>query len=135
MSDSALPLIKSVIAKLKATTAVTNITSTRIFSIVPQQTAYPYIKISVSSEDWSSKDFVGMRHLLRVQGFSRQASIKEAGDIRAAVITALERQEAALTIDSPFTIIRFDKSALSDIITNEDGETQQSIVEFEVIIQ
>ena len=135
MSDSALPLVKAIIAKLKATTAITNIVGQRIYSIVPQQAAFPYIKISVSSEDWSAKDFVGMAHRLRVQGFSRQASIKEAGDIRAAVITALERQESALTIDSPYTIIRLDKSSLSDIITNEDGETQQSIVEFEVIIQ
>lgn len=135
MSDSALPLIKSIIARLKATVALTAIVGQRIYTIVPQQTTFPYVKISVSSEDWSAKDFVGMRHILRVQGFSRKASVKEVGDIRAAVVTALERQEAALTIDSPFTIIRLDKSALSDIITNEDGETQQSIVEFEVIIQ
>lgn len=138
MSDSALPLIKGIITRLKAVSAVTNIvgsgSSARIYSIVPQQTTFPYIKIIVSSEDWSAKDFVGMRHIVRIQGFSREPSIKEVGDIRAAVISALERQEANITVTG-YTLVRLDKSALSDIITNEDGETQQSIIEFEAITQ
>ena len=134
MSDAYLPLMKGVIARLKAVTGVTNLVSTRIYSIVPQATTFPYIKVSITSDDWSAKDFVGMRHIVRVQGFSREPSVKEAGDIRAAVVSALERQESNITVTG-YTLVRFEKATLSDIITNEDGSTQQSIVEFEAITQ
>ena len=75
-----------------------------------------------------------MQHIVSVPGFSREPSVKEVGDIRAAVVTALERQESNITVTG-FTLVRFEKGALSDIITNEDGETQQSIIEFEAITQ
>ncbi len=134
MSDAYLELVKGVIARLKADSPVAALVSTRVYSIVPQQTAFPYIKVSINSNDWSAKDFTGQSHIVRVQGFSREPSVREAGQIRAAVMTALERQESNITV-SGFTLVRFEKGVLSDIITNEDGETQQSIIEFEAITQ
>lgn len=104
----------------------------RIYSVIPQQTAFPYIKVSISSQPFDTKDSTGMQHKVRVQAFSRTSSLDEALNIRSAVIDALERQESNITITG-FSLVRFDKGALSDIITEEDGVTRQAIVEFDVV--
>lgn len=133
-SDSALPLIAAVITKLKATSAVTAFVGQRIYTSVPQPTTFPYIVISVSSAPFDTSDTMGMQHLVRVQGFSRVSSPAEALGIRAAVINTLERISAANLPVTGYTLAYFDKGNLSDIITEDDGITTQSIVEFNAVI-
>ncbi len=132
-SDSTLPLFAGLVTRLKAWSALTAIVSTKIYSRVPQQTDLPYVVISISSGDWSAKDFMGMVHKVRVQGFSSAGTPVEALQIRAAVIEALERQESNITV-SGYNLVSFEKGSLSDIILENDGITQQSIVEFDAII-
>lgn len=132
-SDSALPLIAGVLTRLSGWSALTAIVGTKIYTRVPQQTLFPYILITLTSSDWSAKDFAGMMHKLRVQGFSTASSPVEALQIRAAVIESLERQESNITV-AGYNLVSFEKGSLSDIMIEKDGVTMQSIVEFDVIV-
>lgn len=132
-SDSGLETLKGVIARLLATATLTAIVGTRIYSIVPQQTAFPYVTVGITSSDYSAKDFMGMTHKIRVRGFSRSQSYIEALNIRSIVCEALERQEDNITVTG-YNLARFDKSTLVDIITEEDGLTRQAIIEFEAVV-
>lgn len=132
-SDSGLPLLAGVITRLKNTAALTAIVGTKIYSKVPQQTDFPYVIVSMTAGDWSAKDFAGMLHKLRVQGFSSASSPVEALQIRAAVIESLERQESSITVTG-YTLVQFEKGSLSGIMIENDGIIQQSIVEFDAIV-
>jgi hypothetical protein len=134
MSDSGLATLQGIITRLKAYAGLTALVSTRIYSIVPQQTAFPYVVVSMRSNPFDTKDVTGLNTIIRVQGFSRQMSYDEALNIRNQVMVALERQEANITI-SGFTLVKLDKGALCDIITEDDGITRQSIIEFDALIQ
>lgn len=134
MADSGLALFNGLIARLKATAGLTAIVGTRIYSVVPQQTTFPYVRVSVSAQPFDTKSSVGMTHLIRVQGFSRNQAYDEALNIRAQITAALERQESNVTV-SGFKLVKLDKRNLSDIITEDDGITRQSIVEFEAIVE
>jgi len=131
-SDSGLPLLAGVMTRLKATSAITAIVGQKIYSRVPQQADVPYIVVTMEAGDWSAKDFTGMSHKIRVQAFSTKPSPSEALTIRAAVIEALERQESNITVTG-YTLVRFEKGSLSGIMIENDGVTQQSIVEFDAI--
>jgi hypothetical protein len=134
MADSGLALFSGLITRLKATAGLTSIVGTRIYSIVPQQTEFPYVRVAISAQPFDTKSSVGMTHLIRVQGFSRKQAYDEALNIRAQIVSALERQESNITV-SGFKLVKLDKRNLSDIITEDDGITRQSIVEFEAIVE
>jgi hypothetical protein len=134
MADSGLALLAGLVTRLKAYTGLTTLVSTRIYSIVPQQTTFPYVVISVRSTPFDMKESIGQNHVIRVQGFSRQQDYAEALNIRNQVEAALERQESYITVTG-FTLVKLDKANLCDIITEDDGLTRQSIIEFDALIQ
>lgn len=134
MADSGLALLAGLVTRLKATAGLAAIVSTRVYSIVPQQTAFPYVVISIRSAPFDTKEVIGQQHTIRVQGFSRQQDYAEALNIRNQVELALERQESNITV-SGFTLVKLDKAILCDIITEDDGLTRQSIIEFDALIQ
>lgn len=133
MADTALPVVKAVIAALKAAAPVAAIVAQRVYSDVPQAATFPYVAVSVQSEPFAANDFSGQSHSLRVQSFSRKATIEEALTIRAAVMAALDRQESALTLDTG-TLVKCEYSGLSDAFIEDDGKTWQSVIEFEVVV-
>ncbi len=135
MSDSTLALMEGIINRLKGFAALTALVPAgKILTKVPQQTTFPYVKVIISSEDNSAKDYEGMSHKIRVQTFSRESSAKQALLLRAAVIDALEREEINITVTG-FQLVRLDKATLIDIIEDEDGEGWQGIVEFDAVVQ
>jgi hypothetical protein len=134
MADSGLAFLTGIVTKLKATAGVTSLVSTRVYSVVPQQSAFPYIVVRVTTSPFDTKTSTGMTHILRVQAFSRTGAMDEALNIRAAVLAALERNETTITVTG-FKLVKLDKRNLSDIITEDDGITRQSIVEFEAIVE
>jgi hypothetical protein len=134
MADTALNSLGAIITRLKAVTAVTDIVSTRIYTQVPQQADFPYIVITMDSDDWSTKDFSDMEHKVRVHGFSRYDGMKECLDIRSAVIDALDRQEANVPVTGATTVL-LQKDSLSTSFQEPDGKTWQSVVQFNMIVQ
>lgn len=133
-SDSAIPLLTAVMTRLNAWANLTAIVAAKIYSDVPQGVLFPYVTVeTMPSNEFDTKDFVGMQYKVRVKGYSNKQSRLEALQIRAAVIEALERQEASISI-SGFNLVQFVKGTLFDIITADDGVTKISIAEFNVIV-
>ena len=133
MADTALPVIKAVIAALKAASTVSVLVGSRVYSDVPQGGAFPYVKVSVQSEPFAASDFSGQSHTVRLQAFSREASIEECLAIRAAGLNALDRHEDALSLDAG-SLVKCEYSGFSDAFIEDDGKTWQSICEFNVVV-
>lgn len=134
MADSANEVIKGIVTRLKAVTAVTDIVSTRIYSSAPQGVTYPFIVVTAQSEDFSTKDYASMKQRVRVQAFSRYNGSKQVLDVRAAVETALNRQEANVTVTG-FSLVRLERATLATAFLEGDGKTWQSVIEFDAVTQ
>ena len=130
--DSSKATLKSIIAKLLATTAITSLVSTRIYSYIPQNTTYPYIRVGIESEQDFSFNETDFTHKIRVQTFSQTNTPKEAMDTREAIFNALNR--ATLTLDSPFVSNGLQVSTLFNCFQEDDGKTWQSIIEFDMSV-
>ena len=133
MADSTLIVLKGVIAKLLATTGLTAITSTRVYSDVPEPTAFPYALVEIGSEPWAQDDGSHMSHKITVHGFSRKNSPSEAVNIAAQVYDALDRQEAAISVDSG-NILQCVFDGVKTTFKDNDGITWHSVIEFNLIM-
>jgi hypothetical protein len=129
MADTALPVIKAVIAALKSA----GVASGEVYSDIKQGQQFPYVLVSIQSEPFAACDFSGQSHTVRIQSFSRKATIQECLTLRAAAMAALDRKESALTLDSG-TLVKCEYSGLSDAFIEDDGKTWQSVIEFEVVV-
>ena len=133
MADTALSVIKGVIAVLKTTGAVTSIVGQRIYTDAPQSASFPYLVVSIQSEPFAANDFSGQSHTVRLQSFSREAGAQQALNIRKAAIEALDRKETAITLDEG-TLVKCEYSGFSDSFIEDDGKTWQAVGELEVIV-
>lgn len=132
MADSYLELMKAIISELRGDSTLSVLVSNRVYTEIPQDETFPYCYVSVESNDFSTKTTTGMAHVIQVQGFSRDASPKEAADIRAAVYDALNRQEANITLDSLRLVdVNF---ITGDIFKEDDGITWQSVIQFRAVV-
>jgi len=131
MSDFYLPLIKSVIAKLKATSAVTSLVSTRIYTDVPQAETFPYIVVSADATDFSTKTDVGQRYSVQFDIYDREKSPQPNGAIRAAVFNTLNRLDGNLLLDAGKVVsVNFQTSAM---FKEPDGVTWHGALILDVI--
>ena len=133
MADSTLVVLKGIIAELLATGGLTAITSTRIYSDIPQQVAFPYAAVEIESATWAQDDGSHMSHTIRVHGFSRKNSPSEAMNIAAQTYDALNRQEAAISVDSG-TILQCVFDGVKTTFKDTDGITWHSVIEFNLIM-
>lgn len=133
MSDSGAETLKGIITRLKAFTGVSDIVSTRVYSRVPQGTAFPYIVVSLpDAEPFETKDTTDMTHVVRIQAFSQAKSPKEALQIRAAAIAALNRMELFVSVIG-FNLIKLEIRGAVACFQEPDGQTWQSVAEFDAL--
>ena len=133
MADSTLVAMKGIIARLKATSDITDIVAQRIYSSIPQQEAFPYIEVEIESRDWSQQDDANMQHLVRVHCYSRTNSLEQAATVTEKVYNSLNRQENSITIDTgSVVVIQFD--GVKTTFKEQDGVTWHSVIEFNLII-
>ena len=133
MADSALPVLKGIIAALKAAVPVSTLVNDRVYSDVPQNATFPYIMVSITSEPFAANDFSGQSHTVRIQTYSRDASKAGCLKIRAAALDALDRNEPAISLDTG-TLVKCEYSGFSDAFMEDDGKTWQGVGELEVIV-
>ena len=133
MAESSLSVLKGVIARLKAVTAVTDIVGTRIYTSAPQKATFPYVSIRMSSESYSTKSNSGMQHEITIQGFSRKQSLKEALQIKEAIYDALNRQESNITVVGN-NLVLFQAEGVNETLREPDGVTWQSVIQFNSIV-
>lgn len=133
MADTTLVVLKGIVAELLATGGLTAITSTRIYSDIPQQTAFPYAAVEIESQPWTQDDASHMSHTIRVHGFSRKNSPSEAMNIIKQVYDALDRQEAAISVDSG-NILQCIFDGVKTTFKDTDGITWHGVIEFNLIM-
>ncbi|MBR2691780.1 MAG: DUF3168 domain-containing protein [Aquamicrobium sp.] len=133
VADRALPLIKAVIATLKADAALSALVSGRVYTDVPQASNFPYIVVTAGDEPFAANDFSGQSFTLRVQAFSRQHTIYDVLAIRSAVFSALDRREDNLAL-SAGTLVKCEYSGSERPFIEDNGKTWQVVSEFNIIV-
>lgn len=133
MSDSYKPLLKGIIAALLADGTISGIVGARVYSDVPQNDTFPYVIVSIQSGPFDTKTSVGMTHTVQVSCFSREDSPSQAGDLCAAVYSALNRNEGGITLDSG-NLTRLNFSGVGFVGKEPDGVTWQGTRQFEAIV-
>tara|TARA_B100000519_G_scaffold96656_2_gene84101 strand:- start:2626 stop:3033 length:408 start_codon:yes stop_codon:yes gene_type:complete len=111
-----------------------NLTSTLgagVFDEVPQNQAYPFVKIGeFSSVDYGTKDVDGNEATVQIDIYSRYRGSKQVHDIMDRIHTLLHN--ASLTVSGYNLInIRFE---FSDIVRDADGITRQGVMRFRAAI-
>ncbi len=96
--DSLAEVIKTVIATLKADSAVTAIVGDKIYSHIPQAKVEPFIEIAdqTTSVPFDTKDSTGDSITLSVDGWSVAETVKEIADLMAAVRRVLNRNKTLI---------------------------------------
>lgn len=134
MADTFLPIVKSVIAKLKADATIISLVGGDVFTDVPQETTFPYIRVSALSAPYDTATGTGMEHHLNVQGFSRAPTTQEAAAIRAAVYNVLHRNESGLNPLDAGTLININYTGVGFVTQEPDGVTWQSLAQFRAVV-
>lgn len=137
MTDSFKPLMKAILAKLKTSTPIIAYVgsgaASRVYSNVPQNTAFPYIRVGITSQPYDTATTTGMEHTITVQCFSRDSTPEEAGAMRAAVYALLHRQESAFTLDSG-TLFHLIYDGVGFVEQEPDGKTWQGLAQFRAVV-
>ena len=136
MADTYKPLMKAILAKLAANTALMAYIGSapaRVYSNVPQNTIFPYIRVEITSAPYDTADTTGMEHSITVQCFSRKATGEEAAAMRAAVYALLHRNEAGFTLDSG-TLFHLIYDGVGFIDQEPDGKTWQGMAQFRAVV-
>jgi hypothetical protein len=132
MADTYLPLLKAVIAKLKANTAVMGYVSDRVESDVKQNQTFPYIRVAITSTPFDTGTTTGMEHIISVAAFARGDSPLIVAAIRAAAYNVLHRQESGLTLDNGTV---FNLNYTQGFTEQEpDGKTWQAKADFRAVV-
>lgn len=130
MADSTRVGMKGIVARILATTSLV---SNRVYTNVPQQSAFPYVVVEFTSTDWSQQDDANLQHRVTVHGYSRTSSISQAAEIAEEAYSALNRQENNITLDSGSVVI-LQFAGVKTTFKEVDGKTWHSIIEFNLII-
>ena len=134
MADSTLVGLKGIIARLQGFSALTSLVpAAKIYSSIPQQTAFPYVLVEFESTPWAQQDDSNLEHKVTVHGFSNNKSPFTAMSIAQEVYNALDRQEANISIDSgSVTLCTFD--GVKTTFKDADENVWHSIIEFKFLI-
>lgn len=121
-------------ARLSGFSQLTNIVNSRIYSRVPNEPTFPYVRFALSGSSLED-DKLNSRNLfdLTVQGFSRKSSPKECSDITEAIFSALHRQETNITI-SGSTVVRCHRVDF-DVLQEPDLVSWQGRVTFDLLVE
>lgn len=133
MADTYLPLLKGILAALKADSTISATVAARVYTEVPQNPTFPYLQVRLQSDPFDTKTELGMEHIIDISAYSRADTPFEAGTLRAAVYDILNRGESNLTLDSG-TLSRMIYSGIGDVVKEPDGITWKGFARFNAIV-
>ena len=122
MAYRATELLKGIIARLKAISAVTDIVGQRIYSSVPDNPTFPYLTVGILASENKTKDRSKYRYDIAIQSYSRKDSQKETHDVHAAIDSALDRQEHTISLDAGEMVLLEHISTIG-LVRDPDGVT------------
>ena len=128
MPDQTKNLYQELIARLQANSTLTSLVGNKIYSYVPQNTEYPYVRINISSELDGHFDESAQEYTARVQIFSKKHTPAEALDIRELIRNLLDRAEEDLNLEF------IQVSGNQQLFQEDDDLTWQGIIDFKINI-
>jgi hypothetical protein len=84
-------LLAAVVAKLRAAAGVTALVGQRIYSGVPESETLPLVVVSVTAQEWDTKDMSGWDATVEVTAHSDGRGAKESLSIAKACHSVLHR--------------------------------------------
>ena len=131
MTDFAVNLQTTVYnALLASNTLTTKLGGNNIYDFVPENTAFPYVKIGDQTMvDDGTKTKKGTDFTLMIHTFSRYRGSKEIKEIMSLVYDVLH--ESSLSVSGAMNNMRFE---FSDIIKENDGLTTHGMQRFRVFV-
>lgn len=130
MSDTAIETLEAIYTVLKNNANVTSKVSTRIYTQVPQNTIFPYIRLNISTESDQLLDRTDFKHRVEIQAFSQAKGNNEALTIRGYIFDALNRIDNSISI-SGCACSRIQATDY-DVFIEDDGKTWQAFIAFDV---
>lgn len=112
---------------------LTDVVDQRIYTDPPQEAKFPFVIISIGARDWSAKDFSGYQIKITIQCFDTQKNNDTVLDAQAAIIAALDRQEANIAVTG-HDLTLCQKGDLIDVTKQPDGKVWQSVVDFNLLV-
>lgn len=134
MADTYLPLLKWVVARLKADANVGAHIGDRIYNTVPQNENFPYAMVSIDSADFSDKSESGMDHTVQVDVYDREDSTVSVARAREDIYASLHRAGVNIALDTG-TLIDIQFNGVADIFKEPDGKTQHAVIQFRAVVQ
>jgi hypothetical protein len=129
--DCSWELQKAVYAALSGDGTLSGMVS-GVFSHVPQDTVFPYIKFdSIRSLDWSSKSTSGVQVTLNLAVFSRGRGVKEALNIMAEIKRILGDSTLSMT-GCTIVSLKFIESKATHLA---DGTTWLGNIVFNALVE
>ena len=128
MSDNTISVLTAVRNALLANGSLVTIVGQKIYSRVPQNLAFPFIKISSNPVLNNTITPQRFNHLVRIQAWS-DVSLEKVIEIRSLVYDILHRQQLSLTGSSKATS---QVNELIDAFLEDDQKIYQSIIEFKI---
>jgi hypothetical protein len=127
-----LELQGAIVARLKATGAVTALVGSRIYDPVPEGATFPYVSMGPADEiqiDADCVDAVEVTFIL--DAWSRESGFVQVSRIADAVRDALHKYVPTLSINALVEI----NHAITRRFRDPDGKTSHAVMEFTATIE
>lgn len=129
MSDPSLAVQKAVVARLKASAALSSLVAGRILDRAPDNVTFPFVQIGYfDTIDDSAECIDGCQVRIEINVWSREPGQTEAKTIAGHVRAALH--EHALPLEEPFAMVGNVEHENSRPQGDGDGITTRIIVSF-----
>lgn len=128
MADKTLSIFQDILNLLKADSVVSALCADRVYTDIPSNEVFPYIRVEMNDRENSTKSKTGLEHDVQISVFSREDTPEGVASIKAAVYDILNRQENAFSNSN----INYINYVFGDLNKNEDGETWTAILQFEI---
>ena len=132
MSDLSVALQTTIYNALTGnSTLTTKLGGNKIYDFVPENTAFPYVKLGTGSAvDNGTKTEKGSDYTLVIDTFSRYRGSKETKEIMSLVYDVLHESNLSVS-GASFLNLRFE---FSDIIKENDGLTTHGLQRFSAVV-
>lgn len=132
MASPSLELQIAIVSRLRATAAVTNLISDRVFDHVPEDADFPYVTVGEGDETSDDVDCIdGFEISLDIDVWSREVGFPEAKMISDALRHALKSSALTLVTNA---LVYF-RHRQTRFIRDPDGLTSHAVLTYEAFAE
>lgn len=131
MNDKTASLYRQIISILSADSIVTAYCSDRIFTHVPPNIIYPYIRLSIQAQNDGDFTENSLIYTLQIQIFDNRPSPNNILEQKKYISSLLDRQESIIN-QSENLISSVQIKGPQQCFLEDDGTTWQTIITYEI---